>query len=88
MASKEGKIYYAFGEHYWVDSAIISNFQEKIIELIEEGDYVNDKKIIEVREENGKIYLITSYVPQNYIKSEIKTIVTKEKFKTAEYEVK
>ncbi len=87
MASKEGKIYYAFGEHYWVDSAIIGNFQENIIDLIEVGDHVNDKRIMEVRKENGKIYLMTSYVMQSYIKSEIKTIVTKEKFKSVEYEV-
>lgn len=59
-----------------------------IIDLIEEGDYVNGKKIIGFKYQYGKIDLITHYIPREYLKSDIKSIVTKEQFKSMEYEVK
>lgn len=35
---KENQVFYAYGEHYWVDIVAINNFQEKIINLIEIED--------------------------------------------------
>lgn len=46
---------------------------------------MNEKEIIEVRKQDGKIYLMTDYVPQKYIKEDIKSIVTKEQFQSVEY---
>lgn len=60
---------------------------KNIIDLIEVGDYVNGQEVIEVRKQDGKIYLMTGYVPQTYIKEEIKTIVTHEQFRSIEYKV-
>lgn len=58
----------------------IAKHSKNLIDLIEVGDYVNKEEIIEVRKQNGKIYLMTSYCPQNYIKHEIKEILTKEQY--------
>ena len=62
-----------------------------IIDLIEEGDYVNGKEVIEVF---GDSVLILSYIEtevdnieQLYI-NQIKTIVTKEQIKQIEYRIK
>lgn len=64
---------------------ITKKHSPNIIELIEEGDYVNGEKVIEVRKQNEQIYLMTSYVPQKYIKEDIKSIVTKEQFNQMKY---
>lgn len=40
VASKDGKVYYAFGEHYWVDSIAITDFKENIKDLVQVGDIV------------------------------------------------
>lgn len=61
---------------------------KNIIDLVEEGDYVNGQEVIEVREQDGKIYLMTGYVPQTYIKEDVKSIVTHEQFESIEYKVK
>lgn len=65
----------------------IVKHSKNIIDLVEVGDYVNGKEVIEVREQEEKIYLMTGYVPQSYIKEEIKSIVTHEQFKSIEYKV-
>lgn len=80
-------IYYGFYDTDWFDSSAVENFSENIIDLIEVGDYVNGQEVIEVRKQDGKIYLMTGYVPQTYIKEEIKTIVTHEQFRSIEYKV-
>mgnify|MGYP003294226651 CR=1 FL=1 len=67
--------------------AFIVNHSKNIIDLVEAGDYVNGKEVIEVRNQNGKIYLMTGYVPQSYIKDEIKSILTKEQFNQNSYKV-
>lgn len=58
---------------------------KNIIDLIEVGDFVNRKEVIEVRQQNGKVYLMTSYVPQEYIKTDIKSILTHEQYEQNEY---
>lgn len=68
---------------------------QNIIDLIEEGDYVNGIKIYSVRKAIGygnagqegilinKNYMNCKFIP----KEDIKSIVTKEQFKSVEYEV-
>ena len=65
----------------------IVKHSKNIIDLVEVGDYVNGKEVIEVREQEGKIYLMTGYVPQTYIKEDIKSIVTHEQMASIEYKV-
>lgn len=86
VASKNGRIYYAFGEHYWVDSAAIANFQENIIDLIEEDDWVNGQHVKEVK--NGYAMVGNGIDGFQVWEEDIRTIVTKEQFKSVEYEVK
>ena len=78
--------------------AILGKTSPNIIDLIEVGDYVNGYKVEEVMEEMGtwKRFLeMTSNYTNKEIGDctiredrEIKTIVTKEQFKSAMYEVK
>ena len=70
-----------------IPKEIIKKHSFNLIDLIEEGDYVNGKEIIELKNYNKKLYLMTEYVPQNYIKGDIKSIVTKEQFKIVECKV-
>ena len=72
---------------YCVERNSIKDIQKSIIDLLEEGDIVNKEEIIEVRKQNGKTYLMTSYCPQNYIKHEIEEILTKEQYKANCYTV-
>lgn len=76
------------------DNIMASNYLENIAkhskiisEIVEVGDYVNGQEVIEVREQEGKIYLMTGYVPQSYIKEDIKSIVTHEQMASIEYKV-
>ncbi len=48
---------------------------------------MNEEKVIEIRNQNEKIYLMTNYVPQKYLKSDIKSIVTHEQFEQMKYVV-
>lgn len=68
-------------------SCLLGKVEDNLVELVEAGDYVNGQEVIEVRKQDGKIYLMTGYVPQIYIKEEIKTIVTHEQFRSIEYKV-
>ena len=67
---------------------LIVKHSKQLINLIEVGDYVNGKEVIEIRKINEKKYLITSYCPQDYIKTNIKRILTKEQMEANCYEVK
>lgn len=88
VRTKQGYIYKALGEQLYLGKneevaefvEDIVNHSKNIIDLIQVGDYVNGKEVIEVRNQNGKIYLMTGYVPQSYIKDEIKSILTKEMY--------
>lgn len=70
---------------YWKED--ISKHSKQPIDLIEVGDYVNGKEVIEIKKINEKIYLMTDYCPQNYIKTDIKTILTKESYMANCYKV-
>ena len=74
----------------------IKNHKEKIIDLIEEGDYVNGYKVIDALEnlETGELHL---EMPMDYTNEElgdctiynkdIKDVVTKEQFDSRKYVV-
>lgn len=66
---------------------LIVKHSKQLIDLIEVGDFVNGKEVIEIRKINEKIYLMTDYCPQNYIKTDIKTILTKESYMANCYQV-
>lgn len=96
VASKNGRVYYAFGEHYWVDSIAITNFQEDLIDLIEDTDILQ----VEISEEwvmkedtirfiiagqTTKIKEIKEALEDGIYK--IKKILTHEQFSSIEYKV-
>ena len=76
-----------YGILYGNQQKCCKKHSKNIIDLIEVGDYVNGEEVIEVRRQNNKIYLMTCYCPQKYIKSEIKSIVSKEQFESIKYKV-
>ena len=83
---------------WYVSSNSISKASHNIIDLIEEGDYVNDYKVDRVQEvpnkEIGKVVVFDSgnvsgweYAAEELYKHEIKSIVTKEQFESMQYKV-
>lgn len=76
----------------WVSIKNVLNASDNLIDLIEEGDYVNGKEVTEVmRDKNGNVTDIayTEEVEgQSYSLLPIKDIVTKEQFDSVKYEVK
>ena len=73
-----------------VDNYIIKS-SPNIIDLIEVGDYVNGVEVIGFEYDNdNKKYLqcgLGDYVVCTYYEEDFKTIVTKEQFKSMEYEI-
>lgn len=79
----------------WFDTKNIKKHSSNIIDLIEQGDYVNGIKTFLIEKAIGygdkgqegilinKIYTNCKFIP----KDDIKSIVTKEQFKSVEYEV-
>ena len=85
-------IYYGFYDTDWFDSGAVENFSEKIIDLIEVGDFVNGYK---VSDKNGTL-LCTNikgidrsgyYIPISQYGDGIKTILTKEQYQANCYKV-
>lgn len=95
VASKDGKVYYAFGEHYWVDSIAITDFKENIKDLVQAGDIV----IYGVNNLFTDIEIVKEYTEARILKTElrigiyfleqvdIKKILTKEKFESECFKV-
>lgn len=63
----------------------ITKHSFNIIDLIEEGDYVNGLKVADVNE--GGVSYFDEVEGQYYDIGEIKSIVTKERFEEVEYKV-
>lgn len=82
-----GKDEFGIEKELYVNKPYIEKHSKDIIDLIEVGDIVNKKEIIEVRKQNGKTYLMTSYCPIDFIKSEIKEILTKEQYNQNCYKI-
>ena len=77
-------------EYGYIKTTEIVKHSPNIIDLIEEGDYVNGKEILEIKQnaESGLRYLMYSYVPMKYYverRDEIKSIVTKQQFEQVRY---
>jgi hypothetical protein len=99
---REPSMKYALEQPSWNDDIIFIGEEEieksspNIIDLIEVGDYVNGNRVIEIANKSKDIfnkYLLveeTDYDNCNisYSNNDIKSIVTKEQFKSMEYEVK
>ena len=76
---------------------VVAKHSFNIIDLIEVGDYVNGSRVIEVNKDKETGYVSVEYSIRDkdeimlallYDEDSIKSIVTKEQFKTMEYEVK
>ena len=76
----------------WLDLVLEENIVKSsphIIDLIEVGDYVNGKQVIDFMLENGKIKgIIVDADIWGFDIDEIKSIVTREMFESMKYEVK
>ena len=87
----DGKtIYNNWVEDYggtFVEKEEIVKHSPNIIDLIEEGDYVNGYKVDEVRDNAFGIMVFADDYQKEMYENHIKTIVTKEYFKSGEYEV-
>ncbi len=98
VASKDGKVYYAFGEHYWADSIAITDFKENIKDLVQAGDIVVYK--IRGLEHSIRINIVKEHTDARTLKSKLRVelysleqinilkILTKEKFESECFEVK
>lgn len=72
----------------YIAESDILNHQNKPINLIEVGDYVNGERMdIVERDENGHVYYLQNIELPSVNKNEIKSIVTKEQFKSMEYNI-
>ena len=79
------------------DNGYIVKHSPNLTDLIEEGDYVNGKKVVELDFEDETILVLPIYTSdelfnaiEHYVHLEhfkIKTIVTHEQFESASYEV-
>lgn len=82
---KDGK------NEYWIEPIFIVNHSKNIIDLIEEGDYVNGKKVISVldgfTEGTMEIELSNHRKIYRTLPANIKTILTKELFEANCYKV-
>lgn len=90
------QVFYAYGEHYWVDIAAINNFQESVTDLIEVGDilryklkglkneYITVVKEYHDARNNEKLLFINGYKLEQV---EILEILTKEQYRDNCYKV-
>lgn len=80
-----------FGVPYDLKDYYIVKTSNNIIDLIEDGDYVNGVEVIDKEFDNfNEEYLqcgVGDYVICTYKTKEIKSIVTKEQFKSISYKV-
>ena len=88
-------IYYGFYDTDWFDSSAVENFSEKIIDLIEVGDYVNGREVKHIAMFEGfPDYPELIFVDEKHLVSgetaenkDIKTILTKESYMANCYKV-
>lgn len=76
------EFFYVYDNDFgYSDYELVVKHSEKIVDLIECGDYVNGIRI--VNKNGSKLFI--SNIEKKELKEPIKTIVTKEKFKEIEY---
>lgn len=70
---------------------IDNNIKEKLIDLIEVGDYVNGHKVLDIAQAPEKVLYLNDISQKGALipvcDYQIKSIVTKEQFKSMEYKV-
>lgn len=79
-------IYFGVYEQDWFDSSAVENFSDKIIDLIEVGDYVNGKLIHKIDKGTNYCYLYYGNC-KTFVNYQIKSIVTHEQMASIEYKV-
>ena len=87
--------WYSNGKYYnLIKEYEVIKHSKNIVDLIEEGDYVNGRLILQVDYKMKRICLLVTFLytmsMSNVIwinSQDIKSIVTKEQFKSVEYEV-
>ena len=73
-------------EHNYYDEENIIKVSDNLIDLIEAGDYVNGFPVIHnAKEHGGNIVIVIN--GNAYTEENIKSVVTKEQFNSAKYEV-
>lgn len=78
-------IYFGVYEQDWFDSSAVENFSDKIIDLIEVGDYVNGKYVKKINQyKDGKSIIALIGIIEG---QDIKSIVTHEQFESIEYKL-
>jgi hypothetical protein len=86
LDSNKGYIHSVSDNTYWNDkNEVIGEPSHNIIDLIEEGDYVNGEEIIEILLD-GKMSRVKT-IDGTYFKEDIKSIVTKEQFESMSYKI-
>ena len=87
----ENRIFDGYEKCNHINYKIIAKQSKNLIDLIEEGDYVNGCKVYRVEKNTITIYQEVEGQPVDYnylMKDEIKSIVTKEQIKQIEYRIK
>lgn len=93
---EDGKVKEIVGETVFGDDVIveITNHSKNIIDLIEVGDYVNGRLVLEVDYKNKNVCLLIPFTDTQantnicwYGYEDIKSIVTKEQFENVSYKV-
>lgn len=77
---------------YWQFKEFVVKSSSNIIDLIEEGDYVNGKEVFCIAQDkagiNNEVYILSmDDTPMFCKKRDIKTIVTKQQFESIEYKI-
>lgn len=84
---KGNKIYYLNGDYTWVDVLAVDNFSDNLIDLIEEGDYVNGVEVEEINDKEIMLVDTHLWIDKEVTNRLIESIVTKEQFNSVKYEV-
>ena len=84
---KGNKIYYLNGDYTWVDVSAVDNFSDNLIDLIEEGDYVNGVEVEEINDKEIMLVDTHLWIDKEVTNRLIESIVTKEMFNSVKYEV-
>ena len=85
---KGNKIYYLNGDYTWVDVLAVDNFSDNLIDLIEEGDYVNGVEVEEINDKEIMLVDTHLWIDKEVTNRLIESIVTKEQFNSVKFEVK
>ena len=72
---------------HFISEEDIAKSSPNIIDLIEEDDFVNNKMVWHIKEDNDGKYLVMCFDGLVIREKDIETIVTKEQFERCEYKI-